>query len=229
MFIPLHDHNTIKHVYRPFVNWALLATNVLVFVVVQHAGVGDAATISDYSYGLISSVLFDMKDLTPDLQAVPDTATLITYAFLHGDWMHLIGNMLFLWVFGDNVEDAMGHVRYLVFYLACAAGAGLAYALTSYGSDVPLIGASGATAGIIAAYLMLHPHVKIWVLALGRIPLRLSARWVLGAWILLQFYNVVVNQDSNVAWSAHIGGLITGAILVLVLRRRGVPLFDKGL
>ena len=170
-----------------------------------------------------------MKDLTPDLQAVPDAATLVTYAFLHGDWMHLIGNMLFLWVFGDNVEDAMGHVRYLVFYLACAAGAGFAYAITSFGSDAPLIGASGATAGIIVAYLMLHPHVKIWILALGRIPLRLSARWVLGAWIVLQVYNVVVDQDSNVAWSAHIGGLITGAILVLFLRRRGVPLFDKNL
>ncbi|WP_346892749.1 rhomboid family intramembrane serine protease [uncultured Roseibium sp.] len=229
MFIPLHDHNKIKHVYKPFVNWALLAANVFVFVVIQHAGFGDAATISDYSYGLISSVLFDMKDLTPDLQAVPDAATLVTYAFLHGDWMHLIGNMLFLWVFGDNVEDAMGHVRYLVFYLACAAGAGFAYAITSFGSDAPLIGASGATAGIIVAYLMLHPHVKIWILALGRIPLRLSARWVLGAWIVLQVYNVVVDQDSNVAWSAHIGGLITGAILVLFLRRRGVPLFDKNL
>jgi len=228
MFIPLHDHNNIAHISRPFVNWALIAANFAVFIVVQRAGVGDAATISDYSYGLISSVLFDVKDLTPDLQAVPDTATLITYAFLHGDWMHLIGNMLFLWVFGDNVEDAMGHVRYLVFYLACAAGAGLVYALVSYGSDVPLIGASGATAGIVAAYLMLHPHVKVWVLALGRIPLRLTARWVLGAWVLLQIVNVVIDQDGQVAWSAHIGGLVTGAFLVLFLRRRGVLLFDRG-
>ena len=228
MFIPLHDHNSIEHIYKPFVNWALIAANFIVFVVVQHAGMGEAATNSDYAYGLISSVLFDIKDLSPELQAVPDTATLFTYAFLHGDWMHLLGNMLFLWVFGDNVEDAMGHVRYLVFYLACAAGAGLVYALGSYGSDVPLIGASGATAGVIAAYLMLHPHVKVWILALGRIPLRLSARWVLGAWVVLQVVNVVIDRESQVAWSAHIGGLITGAILILVLRRRGVPLFDRG-
>lgn len=228
MFIPLHDHNNIKHIRQPFVNWALIAANVFVFVVVQHTGVGTAANVASYSYGLISSVFFDIKDLGPELQAIPESATIISYAFLHGDWMHLIGNMLFLWVFGDNVEDAMGHVRYLIFYLACAAAAGLAYALTTYGSDVPLIGASGATSGVVAAYLLLHPKVKIWVLALGRFPLRLSAQWVLGAWVLFQIFNAVVTQESNVAFSAHLGGLFAGAILILFMRRRGVPLLDKG-
>ena len=139
MFIPLHDHNTIKHVYKPFVNWALLAANVFVFVVIQHAGIGEAATISDYSYGLISSVLFDMKDLTPDLQAVPDAATLVTYAFLHGDWMHLIGNMLYLWILGDNVEDAMGHLKFLIFYLLCGLAAVMAHMLIDTSSTVPLV------------------------------------------------------------------------------------------
>ncbi len=227
MFIPLHDHNSIEHVTQPFVNWALIAANFAVFIFVQNAGVGEAANASAYSYGLISSVVFDIKDLAPELQAVPDTFTLVSYAFLHGDWMHLIGNMLFLWVFGDNVEDAMGHIKYLIFYLACAAAAGLAYALASFGSDVPLVGASGATSGVVAAYLMLHPKVKIWVLALGRLPLRLSAQWVLGAWVIYQIVNAAIAEESQVAWSAHIGGLIAGAILVLFLRRRGVPLFDK--
>lgn len=228
MFIPLHDHNTIKHVYQPFVNWALIVANMAVFVLVQNGGVGEAASASAYTYGLISSVFFDIKNLPPELQVLPDTVTLISYAFLHGDWMHLLGNMLFLWVFGDNVEDAMGHVRYLIFYLACAAAAGLAYALTTYGSDVPLVGASGATAGVLAAYLMLHPKVKIWVLALGRFPLRLSAQWLLGAWVLFQIFNAILLPESEVAWSAHLGGLAAGSILVLFLRRKGVPLFDKG-
>lgn len=227
MFIPLYDHNSIEHVIKPFVNWMLIATNFVVFIVVQNAGVGDAAPASAYSYGLISTVLFDIKDLPAELQAVPDTFTLISYSFLHGDWMHLIGNMLFLWVFGDNVEDAMGHVRYLIFYLACAAAGGLAYAVASYGSDVPLVGASGATAGVVAAYLMLHPKVKIWVLALGRLPLRLSAQWILGGWIAFQIFNALLAEESQVAWSAHIGGIIAGILLVLFMRRRGVPLFDR--
>ena len=101
--------------------------------------------------------------------------------------------------------------------------------LANFGSDVPLVGASGAVAGIVAAYLMLHPKVKIWVLAVGRIPLRLSAQWVLGAWVAYQIGNAVFSQTGNVAWSAHIGGLIAGALLVVVLRRPGMMLFDRGL
>ena len=155
--------------------------------------------------------------------------SLITYAFLHGNFMHLIGNMLFLWVFGDNVEDAMGHGRYLAFYIICAIVSGLAYALLDLNSDMPLIGASGAVSGVVAAYLMLHPKVKVWVLALGRIPLRLSAQWLLGAWVLYQIYNAVAYPESQVAWIAHVGGLVAGAILVLFFRRKGVPLFDKNL
>ncbi len=229
MFIPLHDQNGLKHVLRPVVTWGLIAANIVVFILFQGAGLGDAINASAYSYGLIPSVFFDLKDLTPGLQVVPDGATIVTYAFMHGDMMHLAGNMLFLWVFGDNVEDCMGHFRFLVFYLACAAAGGLAYMLANFGSDVPLVGASGAVAGIVAAYLMLHPKVKIWVLAVGRIPLRLSAQWVLGAWVAYQIGNAVFSQTGNVAWSAHIGGLIAGALLVVVLRRPGMMLFDRGL
>ena len=100
--------------------------------------------------------------------------------FFHGDVFHLVGNMLFLWVFGDNVEDAMGHVRFLVFYLACGVFAGLFHAWMVPDSDMPLIGASGAVAGVIAAYLMLHPHVSVWVLAFKVIPLRITAGLALG-------------------------------------------------
>ena len=105
---------------RPYVNLALIAANVLVFLVFQDAGEFKAINASSISHGLIPVVLFDIRDLAPQFQVLPDWMSLITYAFLHGSFMHLIGNMLFLWVFGDNVEDAMGHVRYLVFYLICA-------------------------------------------------------------------------------------------------------------
>ncbi|MBD8877543.1 rhomboid family intramembrane serine protease [Roseibium polysiphoniae] len=229
MFIPLHDHNGLKHVLRPVVTWSLIFANVAVFLLMQNGGFGDAVNASAYSYGLIPSVFFDIKDLSPELQTVPEGMTIVTYAFMHGDFMHLGGNMLFLWVFGDNVEDCLGHVKFLLFYLLCAAAGGLAYSLANFGSDVPLVGASGAVAGVVAAYLMLHPKVKIWVLALGRIPLRLSAQWVLGAWVLYQIVNALFSETGNVAWSAHIGGLAAGAILVVFLRRRGVPLFDRGL
>jgi membrane associated rhomboid family serine protease len=158
---------------------------------------------------------------------VPERLTLISYMFFHGDILHLAGNMLFLWVFGDNVEDAMGHVKYLIFYLACGVFAGLTHAWMVPDSDSPLIGASGAVAGVIAAYLMLHPRVRVWVLALKAIPLRISAAFALGLWILIQVVMVLLPQVGPVAWWAHIGGLLAGAVLVVFMRRSGVPLFDK--
>ena len=158
--------------------------------------------------------------------AIPEHFTPISYMFLHGGWMHLIGNMLFLWVFGDNVEDAMGHLPFIVFYLLCGILAGYAHSLMAPSSPSPLIGASGAVAGVIAAYLMLHPNVLVWVLAFGAISMNLRAVWVLGAWVVLQFASLIMAQQSNTAWWAHIGGLAAGALLILVMRRRGVPLFQ---
>ena len=140
---------------------------------------------------------------------------------------HIVGNMLFLWVFGDNVEDAMGPRAFSIFYLACGVFAGLFHAWFVPEATVPLIGASGAVAGVIAAYLMLHPRVRVWVLAFKVIPLRITAGLVLGVWILTQVVMVVMPQAGPVAWWAHIGGLIAGAVLVIVMRRPGVPLFDK--
>lgn len=180
------------------------------------------------SFGLIPGVFNDYFVLPDDLVVVSDQMTLLTYAFLHGSLWHLVGNMVFLWVFADNVEDAFGHVRFIIFYVLCAIGAGYAYLLTDPTSQAPVIGASGAVAGIVAAYLMLHPRQKVWVLVLARVPLRLSAFWVLGFWVLFQVYAILVAQPGDeVAWWSHIGGLITGAILVVFLRRRGVPLFDR--
>jgi membrane associated rhomboid family serine protease len=156
---------------------------------------------------------------------VPVELTFVTYMFLHGGWLHLIGNMLFLWVFGDNVEHAMGRLRFLIFYLACGIAGGVTHYLSVPDSTAPLVGASAAIAGVVAAYLMLFPHARIWILLLMRIPVRLAAKWVLSAWILFQFVNLLISADEMTAWWAHIGGIAAGAILVVFLRRPNVPLF----
>jgi membrane associated rhomboid family serine protease len=165
--------------------------------------------------------------LPAEFDFVPTTATYVTYAFLHADILHLGGNMLFLWVFGDNVEDALGHFRFLVFYLVCAAAGAYLHGLMAPDSSIPLIGASGAVAGIVAAYLLLHPMVRVWVLAFARIPLRIPAWIVLALWIALQFGMLLFVAEDEVSWAAHVGGIMMGAFLVLFMRRRGVPLFDR--
>lgn len=233
MFIPLHDANPIRHLHRQYVTWMLIAANIAAFIVLQGAGDGAAVENAAFVYGMVPALVTDIASLPPGVAVVPDQLTLVTYAFLHGDWMHLGGNMLFLWVFGDNVEDAMGHMKFLAFYLLCAAAGALVHLAMAPASEAPLIGASGAVSGVVAAYLMLHPRVKIWVLALGRIPLRLSAFWVLGAWVVMQFVNALASMDGSeadiVAWWAHVGGLGAGIMLIFVMRRPGVALFDRGL
>jgi membrane associated rhomboid family serine protease len=124
------------------------------------------------------------------------------------------------------VEDALGHLRFLIFYFLCGAFGAMAHFFATPGSNLPLLGASGAIAGIVAAYLMLHPCRKIWVLALMRIPVKIAAEWALGFWIVVQFLNVVFSNDKMVAWWTHIGGLAAGAVLIVVMRPAGVKLFD---
>jgi membrane associated rhomboid family serine protease len=226
--IPLYDTNPLRYIRHPYVTWALLAANILVFFFVEKGGIGDADQGSAVAFGLIPAVFDNLGERPADLAYVPSGLTLLTYAFLHGGFWHLLGNMVFLWVFADNIEDAMGHVRFLIFYCLCAIGGGYAYVLSAADSPAPLIGASGAIAGIVAAYFILHPYAKVWILLLGRIPLRLNAVWVLGFWIVFQVYTAFAGVgDSQVAWWTHVGGLVTGAVLVLVLRRRGTVLFSR--
>ncbi len=218
MFIPLYDHNPRAHIRRQYVTWALIALNVAVFWVVEAGGAARAVNAAAVAHGAVP-ILFT----APTAETY---ASLVTYAFLHGDFWHLAGNMLFLWIFGDNVEDSLGHLRYLIFYLLCAAAGALVHVLMLPQSNVPVIGASGAVAGIVAAYLMLHPHARIWVL-LGRILLRVPAYWFLGAWAVFQIYMVLQPVGETVAWWSHIGGMAAGAMLVLVMRRPGVRLFAR--
>ena len=145
--------------------------------------------------------------------------------------MHLIGNMLYLWVFGDNIEDAMGHGRFIAFFLACGVAGGLAHALANPDSLAPTIGASGAISGVLGAYLLLHPRVKVLVMAFTWwIHIRLPAYIVLGGWIVLQIANAIwlASPGSNTAWWAHIGGFAAGMALIVPLHRKRIPLFDRG-
>ncbi|MCF1505287.1 rhomboid family intramembrane serine protease [Afifella sp. H1R] len=230
MFLPLHDANPLGYIRRPYVNWSIIAITAACFVL---TGGLDSARVemAALSLGLIPSVVNDIAELPPSFVLIPEELSFITYAFLHGNLIHLGGNMLFLWIFGDNIEDALGHLRYLAFYLLGAAGSGYIYTLANPASEAPLIGASGAVAAIVGGYLILHPKVKLWVLAFGRIPLRLPAFIVLGAWLVFQIANLAMStpESSNIGWWAHIGGFALGAALVVPLRRRGVPLFDRDL
>jgi membrane associated rhomboid family serine protease len=230
LFIPLSDDNPLKFLRYQWVTVGIIATNVLVFIL-QLSGLGLAAGTSFavvpaelVEVGIVSGAAHGPYDTIP----VPEAATLVTYMFLHADVVHLASNMMFLWVFGDNVEDAMGHVRYLVFYLLCGIAGALAQTAMEPQSQLPLIGASGAVAGTIAAYLILHPRVLVWVLAFRIIPLRVTATWILGLWIATQVFMVLINRGDYVAWWAHIGGALAGAVLVVWLRRPTVALFDRG-
>jgi membrane associated rhomboid family serine protease len=228
VFIPLSDDNPLRSIRFQWVTLGIIAANVLVFIWQKSPGTQAAAV----SFALIPAELLQVPIFGGaargpfDTIAVPEGLTLLTYMFLHGDIVHLLSNMLFLWVFGDNVEDAMGHLRFVVFYLVCGIAGGLAHAIALPTSQLPLIGASGAVAGVIAAYLLLHPWARVWVLALRVIPLRIAAAWVLGVWAATQITMVLFFQADEVAWWAHIGGMAAGAILILFMRRPGVPLLD---
>ena len=224
MFIPLHDGVALRHLKRPTATYALLGLNVLVFVIVGLRLLGDPDRV-DLALGVIPAVLFGQAALSPDLFVLPAWMTLVTALFLHGGVFHLVGNMLFLWVFGDNVEDAMGTGRFVAFYLASGVAASLAFCAMAPGSESPLIGASGAVSGVVAAYLLLYPRVHVLGLVFQIIPVSVAAFWCIGAWILFQFGSALWSANADVGWWAHVGGLVAGAVLTPVLKRKDVPLF----
>ncbi len=227
MFIPLHDANELRHIRHSYVNLTIIAVNVFVFVITVTGANETFSNASIFGLGYIPSVIHDTVELPPELVLVPENFTYLTYAFLHADIFHLGGNMIFLWVFGDNVEDAMGHVKYLIFYLLCATAGAFLHGVILAGSEEPLIGASGAIAGVVVAYLMLHPHVKLWVLALMRIPLRIPAWIPIGLWVIFQFVMLFTQTEDQVSWPAHVGGILAGIILTPLLKRRDVRLFSR--
>lgn len=224
--LPLKDENPLDRISFQWITIIIMVACVGIFLWQLSLGEAEGRTI--LALGTIPSVLFGTRDLPTEISLVSPHITLVTSMFLHGGWMHLIGNMLFLWVFGDNVEDSMGHVRFLIFYLLCGVAGTSAHAVLQPGSTTPLIGASGAISGVLGAYLMLHPKSRLLVLFMNVIPLRLPAGIVLIGWIGLQFISLGSSapDSGGVAWWAHIGGFVAGMVLIIPFRHRGVPLFD---
>jgi rhomboid family protein len=219
MVMPLGDDNTGRRLF-PVVTILFIIANVIVFLIQLSQGDIERFFMKwsvvplEYSRG---------EDLPPAIP-VPFWSTLFTSMFMHGGWLHLFGNMLYLWIFGDNVEDAMGRVKYVIFYLLCGVAAAFAQILTDPDSQIPSLGASGAISGVLAAYLVLFPRQRVRVLLMRSI-VYMPAIFVIGLWVLLQFVNGIgqlaqTEETGGVAYAAHIGGFIAGLALVWVFRSR---------
>ena len=211
---PIGDDNTSRRII-PWVTYALIVLNILFFIVELNGG---DAFIEKWAF------------VPSRFMANPagDFVTLFTAMFMHGGWLHLGGNMLYLWIFGDNVEDRFGHIKYLVFYLLCGLAATFAQLAFSLSSNIPNLGASGAIAGVLGAYILLFPQGKIKVLQ-GQRVVQVPALIVLGMWIVLQLFSGIGSiantaQTGGVAYMAHIGGFLAGFVLTFLLRgSRGSP------
>jgi membrane associated rhomboid family serine protease len=205
---PIGDDNTSRRIV-PLVTYALIALNVLFFFV--ELGGGNAFV---EKWAFIPSRFL--------ANPVGGFLTLFTAMFMHAGWVHLGGNMLYLWIFGDNVEDRFGHIKFIIFYLFCGLAATFAQLAFSASSNVPNLGASGAIAGVLAAYLVLFPQGKVKVL-MGRGVVPMPALMVIGMWIVLQFFSGIGSiastaETGGVAYMAHIGGFVAGFILTFLLR-----------
>ncbi len=184
-----------------------------------------------YGYGLVPRVLFRNVENPLDLIMTPGAVVIITSMFLHADLLHLGGNALYLWIFGNNVEYAMGRFRFILFYLSCGAVAALAYASFKPYSTVPMIGASGAISGVLGAYLLLYPYARVLIfLPFGIFSrvIRLPAFWVLWFWFIFQLMSLTLSegQSGGVAWVAHVTGFVAGMVLIPIFKHRDVSLFQ---
>ena len=226
MFFALHDTLPLRRLRVAYVTYALLVINVLIFVAFESGLVLSLEPEFSAGFGLIPSVLMGTEALPAYVAHAPAGITPVTALFLHGGWAHLASNMLFLQVFGNNVEDAMGHLRFAVFYLLTGALSGLAYAFANPASEAPLIGASGAISGVLAAYMLLNPRALVFGLLFGLVPMRLPAIWAVGTWIIYQLGQALLNADHSVAFVAHVAGFISGMALLVVFKHRDVTLFS---
>jgi membrane associated rhomboid family serine protease len=227
--IPLRDD--VPSRTTPYVTYTLIAINTMVFFYELSLG----ARLEQFTamFGVVPAAYFTGEDTFLHSMLAWTFADhivpIFTSMFLHGGWVHLFGNKLYLWIFGDNVEDRLGHLRYLVFYLLCGLLGALAHIYMSMGSEVPTIGASGAIAGVLGAYVMLYPKARVAVLFFVFFfvdVIWLPALVVLGGWFVIQFFNGTMSLSSDAATAggtaywAHIGGFVAGAVLVWVFRRR---------
>ena len=216
--IPLRDDNPVSR--TPYVTYGLVVSCAVVFAV-QITMNQQASREFVLALGVIPSVLFGYESLPPSIALVPPAATIITSMFLHGGIMHLLGNLLYLWIFADNVEDELGPLRFVVFYVVCGIAAALAQSMLEPRSQVPMIGASGALSGVLGAYLVMYPRAHV----IGIVPpffhpLRLPAMVVLGLWFALQLFSSMSAKpgEPGIAFAAHLGGFVAGAALILPFR-----------
>ena len=214
--IPLKDDNPTSN--RPVVTYFIIGLCIIIFLI-QLSSQSYKTGELFYSYGLIPSVLMGHNQLPMDLYAIPAFITIFSSMFMHGGFMHLIGNMLYMWIFADNIEDNLGITKFIIFYLLCGIGAAMTQVLMDTHSQIPMIGASGAIGGVLGAYLINHPKAKVLVL----IPfgffsqlLKIKALYVLGFWFILQF----ISSGGGVAYAAHIGGFVSGMILILFFNKK---------
>jgi rhomboid family protein len=224
-FLPLYDDNPIRE--TPLATFFLigLCTGAFLWELGQNM---QAVT---FSYGMIPAVLFGHARLASTLARIPAWATIFTSMFLHGGWWHLIGNMLFLWIFGNNLEDVLGRARYLVLYFASGVAAALAQAMANPASHAPMIGASGAIAGVLGAYLLLYPranvHCFLWIIIFFRI-ITIPAWILLSLWFGMQLVSGLASApaSSGIAFWAHVGGFLSGLLLLFLLHPSGVALLQ---
>ncbi|MGQ9368884.1 rhomboid family intramembrane serine protease [Azospirillum sp. A39] len=220
MGLVLGGGNPLRHIAVAYVNRALILACVLFFVL----------GVRPEPFAFVPAYLFGIGDLAGPLPTVDAWRGLFGHVLIHGDALHLLTNMVALWVFGDSVEDALGHVRYGVFFFLCAAAGAMTEGWLAVEPLRPVVGASGAISGVMGAYLLLHPHAKILLLLFFRIPLLLPASVVVGgdlaANVAMVLLPPVPGVDADgVAWGAHLGGFAAGMLLVAPFKRRGVPLF----
>ncbi|HSB08046.1 MAG TPA: rhomboid family intramembrane serine protease [Blastocatellia bacterium] len=242
MLLPIGDDNQGR-LTTPYVVYIVIAINALVFLVFQQATAGEAGAEFTYAYSVVPYEITHNVDLVTPVRVPggplipqfpgpnPIWLTIFTSMFMHGGWMHILGNMLYLWIFGDNIEDNFGHAKFLIFYLVCGVAASFSQILADPNSPIPSLGASGAIAGVLGAYLIMFPRNRVRaLLPLGFLwtTVELPAVVVLGFWIVIQIFSQYTSsfegaRGGGVAYMAHIGGFAAGLVLCLLLRRKTTP------
>ena len=222
MMFPIRDEN--PQLQTPLITYILIALNAVAWLLVQRSGVEPGLTASVCQFGLIPADLtakeiVQTRFMCP-IDGNPDWYTLTTSMFMHGSWMHLIGNMWFLWIFGNNVEDSMGSLRFAIFYIVCGIAASATQIIADTGSTVPMVGASGAIGGVMGAYIVLYPKVHVHMFFLFR-TFAIPAIMMLGYWIVMQLvggFSSIGAQGGGVAFWAHIGGFVAGMGLIFLFK-----------
>jgi membrane associated rhomboid family serine protease len=225
--IPISDDNPVER--TPFMTWLVILACIGAYVWELSLG-GRDMEAAESVLGFAPATLFGHEPPPSELIGVPAIATIFISMFLHGGFLHIAGNMLYLWIFGDNIEEAMGHVKFVLFYFLCGTAAALTMALIDPNSEVPMIGASGAISGVLGAYMLLYPRARVHeIIPLGIIlyPIWIRAVWVVGLWFAIQLVSAVYTDpgEPGTAFWAHVGGFAAGLALTPVLKSRRVRYF----